>query len=200
MQPCSAAVRPHHGAARKPGASRSNPEASKRAAQLENRQETGSEDLTVTSFLEGVLALSLTLFVSSLSGPYQSRPKPSERFPLAYVQKDCGPTDGPALTFYFTRKPSKEGKYDLPYLRLSIIEDLPRSAPRDYVLGAGSRVLVSRCLESGQCDSAISGTLHLSRFNSGQSASGDFEFQFKDGSLEKGSFNATWYVYRFLCG
>ena len=157
----------------------------------------------MTSFLKGVLVvslLSLTVGASSPNGAQQSRPKPSERFPFAYVQNDCGPTDGSALTFYATLQPSKRGQYDAPYIRMSIIKDLPQSAPRDYPLGSGSNVLASRCLKSGPCDAPVSGNLHLSKFNSGKSASGDFRLQFKDGSLEEGSFNATWYVYRFVCG
>ena len=34
----------------------------------------------------------------------------------AYVQDACGPTDGPAVEFYFTLKRGQFGKYDVPLL------------------------------------------------------------------------------------
>jgi hypothetical protein len=87
-------------------------------------------------------------------------------FPFAYVQDDCGPTDGLALHFYFTQKKSEAGKYEEPFLDISINENLPKSAPQDYSIRSGSgAVLASRCLIPGQCVGATSGTLHLTKFD-----------------------------------
>jgi hypothetical protein len=122
-------------------------------------------------------------------------------FPFAYVQEDCGPTDGPALHFYFTQKQSEAGKYKEPFLDILISENLPKSAPQDYSIRSGSgAVLASRCLTPGQCVGATSGTLHLTMFDKRRSVSGEYKLHFKVGSVEKGSFDATRCFVPLLCG
>lgn len=122
-------------------------------------------------------------------------------FPFAYVQDDCGPTDGVALQFYFTQKQSEPGKYKEPFLAISINENLPRSAPQDYSIRSGTwAVLASRCLTPRQCVDATSGTLHLTKFDKKGGVSGEYKLRFKDGSVEKGNFNATRFFVYFLCG
>jgi hypothetical protein len=122
-------------------------------------------------------------------------------FPFAYVQTDCGPADGPALHFYFTQKQSEAGKYKGPFLDIWINENLPKSAPQDYSIRSGSgAVFASRCLTPGQCVGATSGTLHLTKFNERRGVSGEYKLRFKDGSVEKGSFDATWCFVPLLCG
>jgi hypothetical protein len=122
-------------------------------------------------------------------------------FSFAYVQEDCGPTDGPALHFYFTQKQSEAGKYKEPFLDI-LISGNPKSAPRDYSIRSGSAaVFASRCLTPGQCVGATSGTLHLTKFDERRGVSwGEYKLRFKDGSVEKGSFNATRYFVPVLCG
>jgi hypothetical protein len=39
--------------------------------------------------------------------------------PFAYMQSDCGPTDGLALHFYFTEKQIEAAKYQQPFLDLA---------------------------------------------------------------------------------
>jgi hypothetical protein len=122
-------------------------------------------------------------------------------FPFAYVQEDCGPADGLALNFYFTQKRSESGKYKEPFLDISINENLPKSAPQDYSIRSGSgAVLASRCLTPGQCVGATSGTLHLTKLDGRKVVSGEYKLHFKDGTVEKGSFDATWCFVSFLCG
>jgi hypothetical protein len=122
-------------------------------------------------------------------------------FPFAYVQNDCGPADGPALHFYFTQKQSEAGKYKEPLLDISINENLPKSAPQDYSIRSGSwAVLASRCLTPGQCVGATYGTLLLTKFDERRGVSGEYKFHFKDGSVEKGSFDATRCFVPLLCG
>src|SRR5882762_5532609 len=76
-----------------------------------------------------------------------------------------------------------------------------KSAPQNYSIRSGrSVVLASRCLRPGRCEAATSGTLHLSKFSEGKGASGEYELHFQDGSVEKGSFDATWCVARLICG
>jgi hypothetical protein len=79
------------------------------------------------------------------------------RFPFSYVQRECGPTDGAALNFYFTLTQSPLGKYQEPFLEISINEKVPSSAPQDYSIKPGKYVLLaSRCLSPGKCDAATS--------------------------------------------
>ena len=50
----------------------------------------------------------------------------------------AGSDGGLALHFYFTQKKSEAGKYEEPFLDISINENLPKSAPRDYSIRSGS--------------------------------------------------------------
>jgi hypothetical protein len=109
------------------------------------------------------------------------------------VQEDCGPTDGYALEFYFTSKQSQNGKYEEPYLVIEVNEK-PKSAPQNYsIKSANWGVLASRCLKPGRCEDSTSGSLHLTKFSQ-NGASGNYELHFRDGSVERGSFDAAWYV------
>jgi hypothetical protein len=146
-----------------------------------------------------VFLLTLALFASSPSSGLESQTRPRSRFPFAFVQNDCGPADGPALTFRFTVKDSICGKYEEPYIVISIIENLPTFAPQDYPIGTGSKVSARRCLRPGQCEAVTSGTLHLAKFSKGKSVSGKYELHFRDGSVEEGSFDAVWCVMTFIC-
>ena len=144
----------------------------------------------------------LIVFASSASCGRKSEAKYPPHFPFAYVQRDCGPADGPALAFYFTLKQSPLGKYEEPFLMISINENLPSSAPQSYWIKSGKyAVLASRCLSPGQCDAATSGTLHLTTFSPGKGATGEYELHFQDGRVERDSFNAAWHVAKHLmCG
>jgi hypothetical protein len=143
----------------------------------------------------------ITLFTYSAGRGYKSESTPPNRFPFAYVQPDCGPADGPALVFHFTVKESQNEKYEEPFISLSIIENLPNSAPRDYAIKpGGSGALAALCRASGQCVRATSGTLHLTKFAQGKVASGEYELHFQDGSVERAAFDATWRRMKLMCG
>lgn len=146
--------------------------------------------------------LTLVLFLCSVSCGRQSEANNSVSFPSAYVQGACGPTDGPALEFYFTLKQSQNGKYDVPFLLVQLSENLPTSAPQSYSIKSGKwGVLASRCLKPGQCEAATFGSLHLAKFSPQTGAAGDYELHFQDGSVERGSFDAEWYaVKNLICG
>jgi hypothetical protein len=163
------------------------------------------KDLIVAFRLRGVLSpslLALIVFASSASCGRKSDANYPARFPFAYAQRDCGPADGSALAFYFTLKESQFGKYEEPFIEISINENLPKSAPRDYSIRPGRwDLLASRCLRPGQCEAATSGTLHLAKLIEWQGASGEYELHFNDGSVERETFDATWYVVKgLICG
>ena len=143
--------------------------------------------------------LTLALFASSPSTGLESQTRARARFPFAYIQNDCGPADGPALTFRFTLKESMCGKYEEPFIVISIIENPPTFAPQDYRIDSGSMVLARRCLRPGPCEAVTSGTLHLAKFSKGKSASGKYELHFRDGSVEEGSFDAVWCAMTLIC-
>ena len=146
--------------------------------------------------------LTLAFLYCSASCGRQYEANPTARTSFAYVQDACGLTDGPAVEFYFTFNQSQFGKYEEPFIMISINENLPSSVPQDYSIKAGKyAVLASRCLSPGQCDAATSGTLHLTTFSPGKGASGDYELHFQDGRVERESFDATWYaVKQLMCG
>jgi hypothetical protein len=112
--------------------------------------------------------------------------------PFAYVQPDCGPADGPALTFHFTSKQVHSGKYEEPFVAISIYENLPRSAPTDYAVGAREdNAWASRCTPHGKCAYAIAGSLHINTVGA-KGVSGVYELHFQDGTVEKSAFDAIW--------
>ena len=146
--------------------------------------------------------LFLLMLASFASCSHESLSTPSQRFPFAYVQNDCGPTDGIATQFYFTANESSGDKFDEPFITIEIVDNLPKSAPQDYSIESQhTSILASRCIKPGQCVGATSGTLHLSKYAAGKSASGVYELHFKDGSIERASFDATWRaIQHLLCG
>ena len=123
----------------------------------------------------------------------------SARFPFAYAQYGCAPTDALALDFYFTETKSECGKFVEPYLKIMIWQNLPQSAPYTVEVHAGAAAAI-RCLKAGACEAATSGSLHLDKFVNEKISAGEYELHFRDGSVEKGSFDATWCHIRVVCG
>jgi len=64
--------------------------------------------------------LTLAFLYCSASCGRQYEAKPTARTSFAYVQNGCVPTDAPALEFYFTLKQSQFGKYEEPFVMISI--------------------------------------------------------------------------------
>jgi hypothetical protein len=134
----------------------------------------------------------LALFVLGASASCRDKLGPyiPEHVPFAYVQPDCGPTDGLAMTFHFASKQVNSGKYEGPFVEISIYEDLPHSTPANYAIGGrGNHAFGSRCVSAGKCELATSGALHISQTQKG--ISGEYELHFQSGVIEKGIFNAT---------
>lgn len=153
-------------------------------------------------FKKGV-STSLLAFIALLSlacWGLKSEPNYPAHFPFAYVQEGCGPADGPALLFYFTVKSAKCGKYEEPFVLIQVIGNLPKFAPHAYTLDSGSRdMLASRCQSPGHCEAATSGVLRLTKFGQSKNASGEYELHFRDGSIEKGNFDATRCLVNLIC-
>jgi hypothetical protein len=147
------------------------------------------------------IATACLLGVLLLTKPVASKPQEgsSAHFPFAYAQYGCAPTDALALDFYFTAQQSECGKISEPYVKIAIWKNLPKSAPYSIELhgGEGSGI---RCLKSGACEAATSGTLHLDQFVNEKRSSGEYELHFKDGSVEKARFDVTWCHEKFVCG
>ena len=141
--------------------------------------------------------LGMILLTDSATANRQADSPP--HFPFAYAQYGCAPTDALALDFYFTAKQSECGKISEPYVKISIWKHLPKSAPYSVEVRA-TEVGAIRCLRPGACEAATSGSLHLDKFIDEKISAGEFELHFKDGSVEKGSFDATWCHIRFVCG
>jgi hypothetical protein len=160
----------------------------------------GGKDRTMTFRLKrcaSLILLSFSILATAAACEHES----DGHFPFAYVQDDCGPTDGLALHFYLTQKQSESGKYKEPFLDFTINENLPMSAPQDYSINPGSAaVFASRCPAPAQCVGATSGTLHLTKFDARSGVSGEYKLRFQDGGVEEGSFDATRRFVRFLCG
>jgi hypothetical protein len=145
--------------------------------------------------------LGMMLAMILFTGPAAAhRPADSSaHFPFAYAQYGCAPTDGPALDFYFTTAKADCSKIAEPYLKIMIWQNLPQSAPYSAEVRA-TEVGAIRCMKPGICEAATSGSLHLDKFVNEKISAGEYEIHFRDGTVEKGSFDATWCHIRFVCG
>ncbi len=141
--------------------------------------------------------LGAILLTDSATANRQANSPP--HFHFAYAQYGCAPTDALALDFYFTANQSECGKISEPFVKISIWKNLPKSAPYSIELRA-TEVGAIRCLRAGACEAATSGNLHLDKFVDEKMSAGEYELHFRDGSVEKGSFDATWCHIRVVCG
>jgi hypothetical protein len=141
----------------------------------------------------------LGVFLLPQSATSSPQAGPPAHFPFCYAQYGCAPTDALALDFYFTAEKSECGKYREPLLKISIWRNLPKSTPYSIELRGGEGGAI-RCLRPAACEAATSGSLHLDSFIDGKISSGEYELHFKDGSVEKSRFDATWCHVKFVCG
>lgn len=170
---------------------------------LASRPVQDGKDRIVAFRRRNVALTSLLAFFAFLSSASCGRKLDANHqmhFPFAYAQEGCGPADGPALLFYFTVKPANCGKYEEPFLMIEITGNLSKSAPHDYTMGSGGRMLASRCQSHGHCETATTGVLHLTKFSQSKTAFGEYELHFRDGSIEKGTFDAERCMVHFICG
>ena len=141
----------------------------------------------------------LAVFLLPQSATSDPQAGPPAHYPFTHAQYGCAPTDALALDFYFTAENSECGKYSEPFVKISIWKDLPKSAPYSIEVRATEAGAI-RCLKPGACEAATSGSLHLDKFINDKSSAGSYELHFKDGSVEKGKFDATWCHLKFVCG
>ncbi|HEV2113157.1 MAG TPA: hypothetical protein VGR50_03350 [Terriglobales bacterium] len=114
----------------------------------------------------------------------------------------CAPWDGPALGITLTERRASCGKApEGPYLSIYIWRDLPTNGPKtiEFKEGGGNGG-ASRCAKANDCERATSGRVSFTKFDENGAVEGTYEFQFKDGSVERGSFSAEWCHERVMCG
>jgi hypothetical protein len=141
----------------------------------------------------------LAVFLLPESATSTPEPGSPAHYPFTHAQYGCAPTDALALDFYFTAENGECGKYSEPFVKISIWKDLPKSAPYSVEVRATEAGAI-RCLKPGACEAATSGSLRLDKFIDQKTSSGEYELHFKDGSVEKGRFDATWCHLKFVCG
>ena len=124
-----------------------------------------------------------------------------QSFSHTLISHSCAPWDGPALALYLTSTPASCGKVEGPYLSIYIWRDLPANGPKTIVFKeGGDNGGASRCMKANECERATSGRVSFSKFGENGEVRGTYEFHFKDGSVEQGSFNAEWCHERIICG
>jgi len=127
-------------------------------------------------------------------------PTAARRFPYATIAHTCAPWDGPALAVVLS---SAAGCASVPgpFIRISLWHELPPTAGKTISFATGnSNGQASRCLKPNACEAATSGSVVFDVVDEGKNAYGRYELHFKDGSIESGSFEATWCENRALCG
>ena len=116
---------------------------------------------------------------------------------MSWVQADCAPWDGPALTVYLTDSPADSAKYEAAHLSVSVW--------RGVVGLEGGRIdlakdgAASRCAASGDCTPATAGWIRFDHVDPDVHVAGRFLIQFA-GSTVQGSFDAQWLRRTVLCG
>jgi len=122
-------------------------------------------------------------------------------FSYAQIHASCAPWDGPAVELTLTKEQAtcKRGAY--PNMRIYIWRNLPTTAPTtihfDNRTDNGG---ASLCTSENSCQRAVKGSITFKTLEQGKHASGGYEFEFPDGSIEKGSFDADWCTDRVICG
>ena len=123
-------------------------------------------------------------------------------YPHALIMASCAPWDGPAIGLILSAKPASCGKAaDGPYLSIYIWRDLPTSGPKTIDFKeSGDNGGASRCTGANDCQRATTGRLIFTKYDQNGEVDGSYEFHFKDGSVEQGSFKAEWCHERVMCG
>jgi hypothetical protein len=131
-----------------------------------------------------------------------AQPAVAQSYPHALISASCAPWDGPAVSLVLTTKPTSCGKApEGPYLSIYIWRDLPEHGPKTIEFKeAGGNGGASRCATANECERATSGRLTFTKFDQNGEVEGSYEFHFKDGSVEQGSFKAEWCHERVVCG
>ncbi len=126
---------------------------------------------------------------------------PAHNWPHALVMHSCAPWDGPAIGIYLTKEPASCGKTVAPYLSIYIWRGLRTTGPKTIVFKeTGDNGGASRCMKANECERATSGRVSFVKFDENGNVQGTYEFRFKDGSVEQGSFKAEWCHERVICG
>ncbi|MCA9520994.1 MAG: hypothetical protein KC609_08480 [Myxococcales bacterium] len=121
----------------------------------------------------------------------------------ALLRPECGPADGPAARLILLME-SEQQCGDTMYsgYHLSLYFDLPITAP--MTLQLADIWSVDLCQSTGlpvPCETATSGSITFTSFESGVGATGSFSFTFGSGT-RSGTFDATWCAldHPLLCG
>lgn len=113
--------------------------------------------------------------------------------PGAFVVPTCGAMGGGALEFYFTQGPNESITHRATYIALRADGD-PSESGGSLIIMPGSYLLsASRCPLASECETAIWGTFQVTAFRPGQGASGKYELGFRDGSVERATFDAAYH-------
>ena len=113
--------------------------------------------------------------------------------PRAFVVPACGGIGPGALEFYSAQGPNESGSHRATHITMRADRD-PAQSGGNFIIMPGSYILfASRCPLAGECETAIRGTLQVSLFRPGQGAYGKYEIGFKDGSVERATFDAAYH-------
>ncbi|HZR28097.1 MAG TPA: hypothetical protein VFA71_04900 [Terriglobales bacterium] len=120
-----------------------------------------------------------------------------ETYPYAVARHTCAPWDGPAVGIHLTKSKVAGREIPLPSITLSLWRQLPPPIHQPISLQSSVGV-ATRCLHSENCEAAIGSTITFTSY-SDTSITGSYELKFKDGDVERGSFQAEWQDYHELC-
>lgn len=119
-------------------------------------------------------------------------------YPYAVIRNSCAPWDGPAVAIYLTKTQVTSNDVPFPYIGISLWRSFPPPLNQPISLqaeqGAGNR-----CRSSQECESAVAATVTFTSYDD-NGAAGTYELKFKNGEVERGSFQGRWQRIRQFCG
>lgn len=130
-----------------------------------------------------------------LPAPAETR----ETYPYAVVRDSCAPWDGPAVAIYLTKSKVTAREIPEPSITINLWRQLPPPINQPISLQSGGLGVATRCLHAEDCEAAIGATITFTSY-SDSSISGSYELKFKNGDVERGSFQAAWQHYPERCG
>lgn len=132
-----------------------------------------------------------------------SAPGPLSEYPFAMVTPECGPADGPSLSFYFTATAWNTLDFApaAPFTRVAIWDDPAVLVGRTTTwYGEGLTGSAQRCSSASDCVGVNAARVTLGRFAADSSLDVTVDLHFTNGIRVEGSAKAAWRPRRYLCG
>jgi hypothetical protein len=151
-----------------------------------------------------LLVLCSTLALLAVSPACRSSDVPVEPpagFAHAIAQRDCAPTDGPALSIYLTPTLVDAPHPPPPFVRVSVYDSPADVIGRTWSWGPSTTIAGAvMCTSTTACVTSSSGLIILGRFAADSSLVATVDAHFPGGERIRGRVHGVWKTHPYLCG